>query len=44
MTNKPFRMPRPYRVIVNDDGGRGFRNYVAPLTKEQYLSAISTRR
>ena len=40
MTNKPFRMPRPYRVVINDDGGRGFRNYVAPLTKEQYLSAI----
>ena len=40
ITHKTFRMNRPYRVIVNDDGGRGFRNYVAPLTREQYLSAV----
>ncbi|MAE63062.1 MAG: hypothetical protein CMJ18_02215 [Phycisphaeraceae bacterium] len=40
VTGKTFRMKRPYRVIINEDGGRGFRNYVAPLTKEQYLSAI----
>ena len=40
MPPKPFRMTRPYRVIVNDDGGRGFRNYVAPVTREQYLAAV----
>ena len=40
ITNKTFRMNAPYRLIVNDDGGRGFRNYVAPLTAEQYLSAV----
>ena len=40
ITNKTFRMNRPYRVIINDDGGRGFRNYVAPLTKDQYLAAV----
>ncbi|MAE63063.1 MAG: hypothetical protein CMJ18_02220 [Phycisphaeraceae bacterium] len=33
-------MRRPYRVIVNEDGGRGFLNYVAPLTREQYLAAV----
>lgn len=40
ITGKSFRMNRPYQVIVNEDGGRGLRNYVAPLTKEQYLGAV----
>lgn len=33
-------MNRPYRVIVNDDGGRGLHNYVAPVSVEQYLSPV----
>ena len=40
VANQAFRMNRPYRVVVNDAGGRGFRNYVAPMTREQYLSAV----
>ena len=37
---KQFRMAKPYRLIVNDDGGRGFRNWVAPLSAEQFLDAV----
>ena len=40
MPSDSFRMRRPYRVIVNDDGGRGFLNHVAPITREQFLSAV----
>ncbi len=35
-----FRMARPYRLVVNDDGGRGYWNWVAPLNAEQYLDAV----
>lgn len=37
---KRFRMRRPYRLIVNDDGGRGYWNWGAPLTTAQYLDAL----
>ena len=37
---KGFRMTKPYRLIVNDDGGRGYWNWVAPLSAEQYLEAV----
>ena len=33
-------MAKPYRLIVNDDGGRGYWNWVAPLSVEQYLDAV----
>jgi len=33
-------MGKPYRLIVNDDGGRGYWNWVAPLSAEQYLDAV----
>ena len=38
--DKPFRVGKPYRLIVNDDGERGYWNWVAPLTAEQYLDAV----
>jgi len=37
---KPWRMRKAYRLIVNDDGGRGFWNWTAPLTTAQYLDAV----
>jgi hypothetical protein len=37
---KPWRMRKSYRQIVNDDGGRGFWNWTAPLTTAQYLDAL----
>lgn len=37
---KTTRMRKPYRVIVNDDGGRGVWNWVAPLSADQYLDAV----
>ena len=39
-SSKPFRMSKPYRLIVNDDGGRGYWNWVAPLRAEQYVDAV----
>lgn len=39
-TSKRTRMSKPYRLIVNDDGGRGYHNWVAPLSAEQYLDAV----
>ncbi|MAE59722.1 MAG: hypothetical protein CMJ49_00025 [Planctomycetaceae bacterium] len=33
-------MGRSYRLILNDDGGRGHWNWVAPLSTEQYLNAV----
>ncbi|MBM3802358.1 MAG: hypothetical protein FJW26_08620 [Acidimicrobiia bacterium] len=39
-STKRFRMRKPYRLIVNDDGGRGYWNWVAPLTTAQYLDAL----
>jgi len=33
-------MSKPYRLIVNDDGGRGIGDCVAPLTPEQFLDAL----
>lgn len=37
---KQFRMGNPYRLIINDDGGRGLINWVGPLNAEQYLDAV----
>jgi hypothetical protein len=39
-TGERFRMGKPYRLIINDDGGRGYWNWVAPLTADQYLDAL----
>ena len=33
-------MSKPYRMIVNDDSGRGIGNLVAPVTPEQFLDAL----
>ena len=33
-------MSRPYRLIVNDDGGRGIGDRVAPVTPEQFLDGL----
>ena len=37
---KRIRLSKPYRLIVNDDGGRGYWNWAPPLTAEQYLDAV----
>lgn len=39
-SSKPFRMTKPYRLIVNDDGGRGYHSWVAPLSAAQYLDTV----
>ena len=39
-SGKRFRMGEPYRLIVNDDGGRGYWNWVASLSPKQYLDAV----
>ena len=35
-----FRMREPYRMIVNDDSGRGIGDRVAPVTAEQFLNSL----
>ena len=39
-SRKRSRMGTPYRLIVNDDGGRGLWNWVGPLSAEQYQDAV----
>ena len=33
-------MRKPYRMIINDDSGRGIGDRVAPVTAEQFLDAL----
>ena len=39
-SEKRFRMTKSYRLIINDDGGRGLWNWVGPLSAEQYQDAV----
>ena len=38
-SEKRFRMTKSYRLIINDDGGRGLWNWVGPMSEEQYQDA-----
>jgi len=36
----PGRLRKRYRLIINDDGGRGFWNWTAPLSTAQFLDSV----